>query len=73
MLGRPKASRAIGNALGENTNFEKVPCYRVVRSDGKIGGYARGPKIKIKLLKNDGIEIKNKKIVDLKRFLYKNS
>lgn len=36
--GRPKAHRAVGNALNKNYD-PKVPCHRVIRSDGKIGGY----------------------------------
>jgi methylated-DNA-[protein]-cysteine S-methyltransferase len=47
--GSPKAYRAVGNIL--HTNFDpKIPCHRVVRSDGKPGGYNRGVKNKIKIL-----------------------
>lgn len=52
MIGKPKAYRAVGNALNKNP-FEEVPCHRVIRSDGKIGGYARGEKIKVNLLKKE--------------------
>ncbi len=48
-VGRPRAYRAVGNAL--NKNYDPiVPCHRVIRSDGKIGGYNRGQKLKEKLL-----------------------
>ena len=47
-----------------------VPCHRVVKSNGEVGGFASGTKNKIKLLKAEGIKIKNNKI-DLKRYLYK--
>ena len=48
--GRPKAYRAVGNIL--STNYDpKIPCHRVVRSDGKPGGYNRGVEKKHKLLK----------------------
>lgn len=51
--GRPDASRAVGNILA--TNYDpKIPCHRVIRSDGKIGGYNRGVRNKIKLLKKEG-------------------
>lgn len=51
--GRPKAYRAVGNIL--NTNFDpKVPCHRVVRSDGSAGGYNRGGELKKCLLKKEG-------------------
>ncbi len=47
--GRPKAYRAVGNIL--NKNFDpKIPCHRVVRSDGKTGGYNRGTEKKKELL-----------------------
>lgn len=51
--GRPRAFRAVGNALNKNRD-PKVPCHRVIRSDGKIGGYARGTKLKEKILKKEG-------------------
>lgn len=51
--GKPKAYRAVGNILGKNRD-SKIPCHRVIRSDGKIGGYNRGEKNKIKILKKEG-------------------
>ena len=50
-VGRPKASRAVGNALGRNPVAIIVPCHRVVRSDGSLGGYTGGLQYK-KLLLN---------------------
>lgn len=50
--GKPKAYRAVGNILNKNRD-PKIPCHRVIRSDGKIGGYNKGTKIKIKLLKKE--------------------
>lgn len=47
--GRPTAWRAVGNILNKNYD-PQIPCHRVVRSDGKTGGYNRGAKTKIKLL-----------------------
>ena len=41
-IGMPKAARAVGNAVGKNPFPVVVPCHRVVRSDGKLGGYS-GP------------------------------
>ena len=58
--GSPRAWRAVGNILNKNRNPE-VPCHRVIRSDGKIGGYRGGQKRKITLLKKEGVNIKNKK------------
>ena len=52
-IGKPKAARAVGNALNKNRNPE-IPCHRVIRSDGKIGGYNKGTKLKIRLLQSEG-------------------
>ncbi len=52
LAGRPKAWRAVGNILAKNFNPD-IPCHRVVRSDGKIGGYNRGMDKKILLLKKE--------------------
>jgi O-6-methylguanine DNA methyltransferase len=60
LAGRPKAWRAVGNVLNKNKN-PKIPCHRVIRSDGKIGGYNRGTKKKITLLKKEGVIIKKKR------------
>ncbi len=50
--GKPRAFRAVGNIL--NTNYDpKIPCHRVVRSDGKTGGWNRGIKQKAELLKKE--------------------
>ena len=54
---RPKSVRAAANAIGKNPNAPKIPCHRVIRSDGKLGGYSGpgGIKTKKKLLKSEGI------------------
>jgi methylated-DNA-[protein]-cysteine S-methyltransferase len=55
-IGKPKAVRAVANAIGKNPFPPKIPCHRVIRSDGKLGGYSAkgGIKTKKKLLKNEG-------------------
>lgn len=68
---RTKAYRAVGQACKRNPFAPIVPCHRVVSSNGEIGGFSSGIKKKIKLLEKEGIKIKNKKIVDFKKFLYK--
>jgi len=50
--GNPKASRAVGNILHKNHN-PKIPCYRVIRSNGQLGGYNKGTKKKIQILKKE--------------------
>ena len=56
-INRPKAVRAVANAIGKNPYAPKVPCHRVIRSDGGLGGYSGpgGIKTKKKLLKMEGI------------------
>lgn len=53
LAGAPGAYRAVGNILNKNYD-PKIPCHRVIRSDGKPGGYNRGAKSKIDLLKKEG-------------------
>jgi len=63
LAGRPKAWRAVGNILAGNRNYRAVPCHRVVCSDGRIGGYNRGTKQKILLLKKEGLKIISGRII----------
>ena len=53
-IGQPKASRAVGQALGHNPVPIVIPCHRVVASGGGLGGYSGGMSIKIQLLKMEG-------------------
>lgn len=53
-IGYPKANRAIGNANGSNAIMILIPCHRVIRSDGSIGGYAGGVARKNFLIKLEG-------------------
>jgi methylated-DNA-[protein]-cysteine S-methyltransferase len=55
-IGRPAATRAVGNAVGKNPLAPDVPCHRVVRSDGLLGGYSGrgGIRTKEALLKKEG-------------------
>ncbi len=54
----PKAYRAVGNALNKNpfafTDGGDVPCHRVIRSDGSVGGFASGTNKKLQLLNKEG-------------------
>jgi len=54
-LGNPAASRHVGRILSKNPNPIKVPCHRVVMSNGKIGGYAFGTQKKKELLQKEGV------------------
>ena len=66
-----KGYRAIGKIVSQNNDIPKTPCHRVVESNGKVGGYAKGQKEKIKLLKKEGINIENNQILDFNRKLHK--
>lgn len=63
--------RVVGRALHENPCLVKIPCHRVVKSDGSLGGYVGGVRKKIKLLGREGIEVKNKKIINFNEVIYK--
>ncbi len=54
--GNADAARAVGNIMHNNPDTAKVPCHRVVRSDGVPGGYARGARKKIAILKSEGVK-----------------
>lgn len=56
-IGKPKAVRAVANAVGANPLPIKIPCHRVIHSDGTIGGYSGkgGVKTKLELLKKEGV------------------
>ncbi len=66
-IGSPRAYRAVGNTLNKNPYAPKIPCHRVVRSNGRVGGFAGGSRRKTNLLKKEGVEIKGGKI-DLETF-----
>lgn len=77
-VGRPRAFRAVGSVLNKNPEiatlprlkvgvarddkFWYIPCHRVIRSGGAVGGYARGTQEKIKLLRKEGVGIRNNRV-----------
>lgn len=61
-LGNVGLARAVGNALNKNRD-KNVPCHRVIRSDGHVGGYAHGTKKKIAILKKEEVRIRNSRVV----------
>ena len=58
-IGKPLAARAVANAIGKNPYAPKIPCHRVIRSDGSLGGYSGkgGVETKRLLLKKEGISL----------------
>ena len=57
-IGSPRAVRAVGNALNKNPFAPKVPCHRIIRSSGEIGGFAGGCAKKTRLLKIEGVIVR---------------
>ncbi|MBI2142764.1 MGMT family protein [Candidatus Woesearchaeota archaeon] len=68
---KSKAYRAVGNALNSNPYSPVVPCHRVVGSNGGLAGFAHGLKAKERLLRKEGVKVKNKRIVDFEKVLYR--
>lgn len=71
-----RAYRAVGNACRRNPYAPEVPCHRVVKTDGTIGGFGgkmkgKNVKKKVALLKREGVKIKDGKVVDFGKKLYK--
>ncbi|MFH1409895.1 MAG: MGMT family protein [Nanoarchaeota archaeon] len=66
-----KAYQAVGQALNKNPFAPKVPCHRIVDSDGALGGFASGAKAKIAILKEEGISVEDNQIIDFKKKLHK--
>lgn len=62
-IGEPGACRAVANALKANPFLIKIPCHRVIKSDGTIGGFSRGVKMKKRLLKQEGLTIKGDTVI----------
>ena len=63
-VGLDNGQRVIGMIMKKNPFPVIVPCHRVVKSDGKIGGYVYGERVKSHMLLKEGIKIKNGKIID---------
>lgn len=64
-IGYPHSARAVGNALHKNKN-PQVPCHRVVRSSGVIGGFRYGSAKKKTLLQKEGVLVSGNKVVSTK-------
>ncbi|HOS77617.1 MAG: methylated-DNA--[protein]-cysteine S-methyltransferase [Syntrophales bacterium] len=69
-LGRPGAARAVGTALATNPFPLAIPCHRVIRSDGSLGGFGGGIEMKRALLAREGVEFRDAGHVAPRRFFY---
>ncbi len=70
-VGLKNGQRAVGKIMNKNPYPVIIPCHRVVKSDGKVGGYAYGEEIKSDMLTREGIVIKNGKILDLENTIHR--
>lgn len=69
-IGRPKAARAVGNTLNKNPFAPQVPCHRVLKSDGSLGGFSFGTKAKIAILDKEGVGIVSNRAPDFKDIFF---
>ena len=67
-----EAVRAVGTAVGKNPDAPTVPCHRVVPASGRIGNYSGGEGVvtKITLLDDEGVEVRDGRIVDFEQRLW---
>lgn len=70
-LGSKNLARLAGNILNKNPKPIVIPCHRVVKSDGRIGGYVFGQKAKEKILRKENVKIKDGKIIDFEDRFFK--
>ena len=70
-VGFTNGQRTVGKIMNKNPYPVIIPCHRVVNSDRKVGGYAFGKDIKINMLKKEGIEIQNDKILNWENTIYR--
>lgn len=69
-LGNKQYARAVGKYMNKNPNADTMPCFKIIKSDGSLGGFGLGINDKIRRLKKDGIEVKDGKIIDFKRVFF---
>ena len=69
-LGDKNYARAVGTYMHNNPDADTMPCFKIVKSDGGLGGFGLGITDKIRRLKNDGVKVKNGKIRDFDRVFF---
>jgi len=70
-VGLKNGQRVIGHIMKKNPYPAIIPCHRVVKSDGMVGGYAYGADVKTNMLRKEGIQIQNGKILDWNKKFHK--
>ena len=69
-LGNPGYARAVGKYMNKNPDADTMPCFKIVKSDGGLGGFGLGTDDKIRRLNEDGIKVKDGKIVDFEKVFF---
>ena len=70
-VGIKNGHRVVGKIMNKNPFPVIIPCHRVVKSDGNVGGYAYGQDVKINMLLKEGVKIKDDKILDWGNTVYR--
>ncbi|MFM7797202.1 MAG: MGMT family protein [Candidatus Nitrosotenuis sp.] len=70
-VGLKNGQRVIGQIMNRNPFPVVIPCHRVVKSDGKMGGFFYGENVKKKMLSNEGVKIQNGKILDWEKTIFR--
>jgi len=70
-LGDIHASRAVGRMMNQNPDPDDMPCYKIVHTDGRLGGFGRGTNDKIRRLKQDNIQVSDGEIIDFDKVFFK--
>ncbi len=70
-VGLKNGQRLIGQIMNRNPFPVIIPCHRVVKSDGAVGGYFYGDKVKTKMLSNEGVAIRNGKVKDWEKSVFR--
>lgn len=70
-VGLENGQRLIGRIMNQNPYPGIVPCHRVVMSSGKVGGYAHGSQVKAAMLKGEGVEVRDGKIMDWQKRVHR--
>ena len=71
LTGSVRAARAVGQAVAKNPHPIHIPCHRVVRSNGEVGGYRLGVDTKIRLLREEGIAFEGSKVMNFEERLFR--
>jgi deoxyribonuclease V len=69
-LGNKGYARAVGKWMNKNPNADTMPCFKIVSSDGSLGGFGLGLNDKVRRLKDDGISVKNGKIENFEQVFF---